>query len=479
MARRNAASSSGRYSSPRRSLKKFESNDCDDFDANSFYGNSSAISSAFGSVIGHDDPTAVMTNVRQSSDDSTVLPSSSTMNSMIYDARNPDNIGRARPQTPSFDEDEELQEQLSELDRTEGEWKARRTLHSTRNDDIMADTLMNDTENPQKSTRKHRRSRRSSDTIGDERDKDYREDDRPTTPPSQRGKRSGTGNPSGRGGRSNTSGRSSTLGRVNASVSSDEFIVSMEEGLGHTHTKKPRDMHRETDEIIRQVQKRLTGPLNLASKTDLSTDARSDDDEKNATGSRKCRILLILFILGIIALVLYFWKVKGGVFPGSKAVADLPNDGGSSGPIDEPVDDLTVSSPPPSWMKPTLAPTTTVVSDQTLGPLEPERLSDRFFPLSGDLVYDPSAPQFEAIKWLEDEDLTSLNLDTLPEQTLYERYIAALLHFSMNGVNWEKRYGFLGPESVCEWQDETNGKGILCSETGTIEAIVISKYQNP
>jgi len=477
MTRRRAASPPGRYSSPR-SPEQFDSYDCDDFDANSAIGNTSAISSiygnasAFGSVVGHDDPTAIMGNVRRSFDDSTVLPTSSTMDSMINDTRDPDDIGRARAQTPGFDEDEELRDQLSELDRTEDEWKSTMSLHSTRNDDIMADTLMSDTY----SSRRSKMSRRSGDRIGDA-GEFYRDDDRTPTSPYERGRRSGTGNSSDRSGRSNTSGRSSTLDRANASALADESMDSMEEGSGHKPPKKPCAKHRETDEIVRQVQKRLTGGRHdLASKTDISTDVSSDDDEKSTTGTRTWRILLIvilLIVLGATAAILYFWKIKDDALPASKDTLDPQNDAGDKGPLDEPLDDLVAASPSPSSMKATQAPTT-IVTNPTLMPSE-QRLGDSFFHLSGDAVYNPSTPQFEAIRWLEHDDLLSLNLDTLPEQTVHERYIATLLYFSMNGSNWDKSYGFLGQESVCEWQDETNGKGIVCSGNGTIEAILINE----
>jgi hypothetical protein len=454
MTRRNVASPSGRYSSAE-SPRGFHSYDFDEFDAISFcenasaissvYGNASAISSvngnssAFGSVVGHDDPTAIMGNVRRN--DSIVLHMSPTMDSTITpvtnDARNPDNVDRAskgRSQTPAFDEDEELRDKLSELDRTEEQWKR--------------------------------------DTLGEASDEGYQEDraDRPTTPPSQRSTRNGTRNFSGRSGRSSIS------------ASTNDSIISMEEASSHTHAKESPANHHETDEIVRQVQRRLTDSHGLAAKTEISTDDSSDGEEKRATGTRKWRIILIvilLLVLGTIAGILYFWKIKDNALPEKNAVVDDPNDGGNNRPIDEPIGEPIDD--------PIDEPIDDPINDQidgpipTQGPSKPERLGDRFSPLSGDLVYDPTTPQFEAIEWLHNNDPARLNFDTISSQTLNERYIAALLHFAMNGINWDKSYGFLGQASVCEWKDEENGngKGILCSEDGTIESIIISKcYQN-
>jgi hypothetical protein len=94
--------------------------------------------------------------------------------------------------------------------------------------------------------------------------------------------------------------------------------------------------------------------------------------------------------------------------------------------------------------------------------------------ISGDRLDDPTTPQYEAYQWLMNDDPESLDLDTIPETTLEQRYIAALLYFSTNGDSWVDSLGFLGPGDVCTWRDALGMSGISCDAQGTIVRVTIS-----
>lgn len=95
--------------------------------------------------------------------------------------------------------------------------------------------------------------------------------------------------------------------------------------------------------------------------------------------------------------------------------------------------------------------------------------------MSGNALNDPTTPQYAAYQWLLNEDPANLDLDALSSKDLEQRYISALLYFSMDGNSWFDSYGFLGQGDICTWQDQASGKGISCDAEGAIEDVSISE----
>ena len=106
------------------------------------------------------------------------------------------------------------------------------------------------------------------------------------------------------------------------------------------------------------------------------------------------------------------------------------------------------------------------------------------------VVFSPATPQHAAYDWLQNEDPANLDLDSLSQEDLTQRYVAALFYFSLGGDEWVEKYGFLGSSDVCEWNNGSprTKMGIVCDSPGTVEGsrvtksspitgIVLSKYK--
>ena len=133
---------------------------------------------------------------------------------------------------------------------------------------------------------------------------------------------------------------------------------------------------------------------------------------------------------------------------------------------------------PASTQSPTLAPPTNGKPPETGAPSSGEEVFvDAYTHLrqiSGDLLDNPRSPRYKAFQWLANEDPADLDLDSIPEQTLEQRYVAVLLYFSTEGDSWFDSVGFLGEGDVCTWRDDAAAKGISCNAQGVIDYISIS-----
>ena len=150
------------------------------------------------------------------------------------------------------------------------------------------------------------------------------------------------------------------------------------------------------------------------------------------------------------------------------------------------------TSEPPVWI-PTNAPSRhrTVETLPNENPTEkdssiisptryPGSTEERLKMISGDSIYNISTPQYAAYDWLLNKDPANLDLDSLTEQELNQRYIATLFYFSLNGDNWIEQYGFLEEPHVCEWNNGSYRSimGVVCDSSDKITGFAISKYKN-
>ena len=81
-----------------------------------------------------------------------------------------------------------------------------------------------------------------------------------------------------------------------------------------------------------------------------------------------------------------------------------------------------------------------------------EYLIELLSPISGrDVLTNETTSQYMTLEWLASEDTLGITLDATNQDLLLERYIVALLYFSMGGIDWKFDYNFLSNSSVCEW----------------------------
>jgi hypothetical protein len=118
---------------------------------------------------------------------------------------------------------------------------------------------------------------------------------------------------------------------------------------------------------------------------------------------------------------------------------------------------------------------TSVPPRSRLGVLE-DILDPKVTPL--DLLRDNTTFQHEAIMWFAFDDPTYPDLESLSDDLIIARYVAALLYFSTNGPGWRQQLNFMSDASVCEWNDGGIGdveEGIVCDsdDAGRVDGIVV------
>ena len=153
--------------------------------------------------------------------------------------------------------------------------------------------------------------------------------------------------------------------------------------------------------------------------------------------------------------------------------SDLTTDG--SNPTASP---LEISDSTTDRNSPTASPVDNSESDLPTSPtVATGTTEERLLQISGDAIKDESTPQYAAYNWLQNQDPANLDLDSLSDQDLSQRYIAALFYFSLDGDNWIDKYRFLDESNVCEWNNGStrNRLGIRCSD-GTIDGFSVNKY---
>lgn len=97
-------------------------------------------------------------------------------------------------------------------------------------------------------------------------------------------------------------------------------------------------------------------------------------------------------------------------------------------------------------------------------------LREEFFRISEHALFDRGSPQFRALKWLANSNITDVG--DLHSNALLQRYVMAVLYFSTSGHEWTKKGNFLNEEKhVCEWgsvisspRSDCEGPCIICDE---------------
>lgn len=131
-----------------------------------------------------------------------------------------------------------------------------------------------------------------------------------------------------------------------------------------------------------------------------------------------------------------------------------------SEPPSVPPTDVPTEAPSPSPSEVTSVPS-------SIPSMEPTRsrkfrsMLETLMPVSGDLLLDESTFQYQAFEWLVFDDPRDLDPEVTTDQTIIDRYVAALLYFATDGENWVEQYDFLSATHFCDWNDGTNAAGSL------------------
>eukprot|EP00934_Nitzschia_sp_Nitz4_P008695 Nitzschia sp. Nitz4//scaffold2_size372955//38018//41345//NITZ4_000364-RA/size372955-processed-gene-0.471-mRNA-1//-1//CDS//3329546599//8685//frame0 len=118
---------------------------------------------------------------------------------------------------------------------------------------------------------------------------------------------------------------------------------------------------------------------------------------------------------------------------------------------------------------------TPVPSIHTDPTIPPDSALAKLIEISGPVVLEPGTPQNDAYQWLLDEDPAQLDLDSLSDLELQQRYVAALVYFSTVGEEWDDSAGFLGAGDVCQWRNDATENGITCDSDGIISGFVLNE----
>jgi hypothetical protein len=91
-------------------------------------------------------------------------------------------------------------------------------------------------------------------------------------------------------------------------------------------------------------------------------------------------------------------------------------------------------------------------------------------------LQDDSSPQFQALRWLANDDTAVLDLDSTSRAILVERFVLAMLYFATRGEGWGDQRNFLSASSVCEWN--TGSTGVLCNRDDLVVRLVLCKSKH-
>lgn len=76
-----------------------------------------------------------------------------------------------------------------------------------------------------------------------------------------------------------------------------------------------------------------------------------------------------------------------------------------------------------------------------------------------DAFTDTSSPQYLAAQWMAHGDGMKLSIPETRDLTFDERYVMAVLYFSLGGQKWENQLGFLSGAHICTWFEEVKVHG--------------------
>jgi hypothetical protein len=183
--------------------------------------------------------------------------------------------------------------------------------------------------------------------------------------------------------------------------------------------------------------------LNAAVRRSLAPDGKTESGRKGRLGYFYGIVILVIAIGVGVTITLLF---------NGKKEQDLPIVRDTSAPT---------GSPTPA---PSASPTSLERFMEFLELMEP--VSGR------QALEEINTPQRNALEWLAHRDPANLRPSASNVEGLRERYLAALVYFSLHGQrDWFKSLGFLSGSSICSWNSGLEGIGIACEDGSFVTTI--------
>ncbi len=245
----------------------------------------------------------------------------------------------------------------------------------------------------------------------------------------------------------------SALGEPRGPTAIDEQSTIMGE-LAEPYQEDEK-LRRRMQELEQRNQEYENVQSRVVTATVIVENNGAGDDDQNAASSAFGRKDRRLWLGAALALLIFVGVILGVVIPLTT------NNDKDSPSIDSA---LTPTQSPAPIAAPTATPAACTSRECLLGEILLQN------EISGaEALRDGSSPQFQALRWLANEDTAVLDLDSIPTVILVERYVLAVLYFATSAEGGLNVLHFLSAALVCEWnngqtQYSSDLRGAVCNE---------------
>jgi hypothetical protein len=215
------------------------------------------------------------------------------------------------------------------------------------------------------------------------------------------------------------------------------------------------------EELERRLQELQSVQKRAVAGTAIVENSSGGDHEQNEASSPSGRKVRRFLMGAAVALLLVVGVIIGVTIP-------LTTNNSKDSPYIESA--VTPTQSPAPTKAPTAAPTACTSLDCLAEILLQNEVAD------AEALQDDSSPQFQALRWLANNDTAVLDLDRTSPAILVERYVLAVFYFTTSGEGWGDQHNFLSGTSVCEWN--TGSKGVLCNRDEMVADLDLRKSKH-
>ncbi|CAJ1943044.1 unnamed protein product [Cylindrotheca closterium] len=444
--------------------------------------------SAWESVIGHDDPTVPINNCKE--DQALDIPDSATIDSFVTQPEeNRDVCETFSDKEPSErSERKGLRDQLTELDKTEKDWQDKLSQpersHNTRATRECSSETVNESKDT--STRSEKLQLLEIHSIDENEALDIVAEDRQPPSPNEANNEEP----------SNGITTNEIVRQVQKRLSKNEHLTpkrnffeenfkDVEQGqhqeLALVSPEQQGDNEKKSDICIEDPDEstwkidldNLEGDFEQADGVSQINNRSMDDDSTIQEKKTWAAAWARWIVLAIALLLVLSIAIAAIMSKKGESEANVAKDGQLDVVLPTPVASSEMPTSAPSTKMPTKLPTLSPTRLLSHAPSENDPILSQLQILSGNALVEHDSVQNMAYTWLLEDDQAKGDLMTLEPDHIIQRYVCALLYFALNGENWYSQLNFLASDSVCEWNDG-NGNGVYCNGFGNVSRITIS-----